>query len=57
LSVLDIGQYGALRDAIAFQFIRYDHAWHISQALQQWFEEALTSNMEGAALTRGSNIP
>lgn len=38
--MLDIRQYGALRDAIAFQFIRYDHARHILQALQQSFEEA-----------------
>ena len=39
--MLDIRQYGALRDAVAFQFVGYDHARHILQALQQSFEEAL----------------
>jgi hypothetical protein len=41
LPVLDIRQKRALGHTVAFQFIGYDHARHILQALQQSFEEAL----------------
>jgi hypothetical protein len=44
------GQDLALRGAIALQFIRDDHAWHVGQALQQLAEKLLRRFLVAAAL-------
>jgi hypothetical protein len=41
LPVLDARQQLALRCAIALEFVRDDHAWHIHQALEELAEELL----------------
>jgi hypothetical protein len=41
LPVFHTGQYLPLRRAVAFQFIRDDHPWHIGEAFEQLAKELL----------------